>query len=124
MAIIIAALIPVLPQRVEGRISGRWRTHVLCAPGRWCADRHSRALRRRSVQRDAEVRSRSCSLTRGYERSLRGCSPESSCLPASWRWRHRLVAWRLGSEFPPELDEGDIVIFVEMPPSMALDRGG
>src|SRR6185295_14120774 len=35
-----------------------------------------------------------------------------------------LVASRLGSEFLPELDEGDIVIFVEMPPSIALDRGG
>jgi hypothetical protein len=34
------------------------------------------------------------------------------------------VASRLGSEFLPELDEGDIVIFVEMPPSIALDRGG
>src|SRR4029077_6531549 len=34
-----------------------------------------------------------------------------------------LVASRLGSEFLPELDEGDIVIFVEMPPSIALDRG-
>src|SRR4029077_5453958 len=35
-----------------------------------------------------------------------------------------VVASRLGSEFLPELDEGDIVIFVEMPPSIALDRGG
>jgi cobalt-zinc-cadmium resistance protein CzcA len=34
-----------------------------------------------------------------------------------------LVATRLGREFLPELDEGDIVIFVEMPPSIALDRG-
>jgi cobalt-zinc-cadmium resistance protein CzcA len=30
---------------------------------------------------------------------------------------------RLGSEFLPELDEGDIVIFVEMPPSIGLSRG-
>src|SRR5206468_11165874 len=35
-----------------------------------------------------------------------------------------LVATTLGSEFLPQLDEGDIVIFVEMPPSIALDRGG
>jgi cobalt-zinc-cadmium resistance protein CzcA len=34
-----------------------------------------------------------------------------------------IVASRLGSEFLPELDEGDLVIFVEMPPSIALDRG-
>ncbi len=33
------------------------------------------------------------------------------------------AATRLGSEFLPELDEGDFVIFVEMPPSIALDKG-
>jgi cobalt-zinc-cadmium resistance protein CzcA len=31
---------------------------------------------------------------------------------------------RLGSEFLPELDEGDLVIFVEMPPSVSLETGG
>jgi cobalt-zinc-cadmium resistance protein CzcA len=30
---------------------------------------------------------------------------------------------RLGTEFLPELDEGDIQLFVEMPPSIALDKG-
>jgi cobalt-zinc-cadmium resistance protein CzcA len=34
-----------------------------------------------------------------------------------------LCASRLGTEFLPELDEGDIVIFVEMPPSIGLARG-
>jgi heavy metal efflux system protein len=34
-----------------------------------------------------------------------------------------LFASRLGSEFLPELDEGDFVIFVEMPPSIALEKG-
>ena len=34
----------------------------------------------------------------------------------------RASASRLGSEFLPELDEGDIVIFVEMPPSISLER--
>ena len=34
-----------------------------------------------------------------------------------------LVARRLGTEFLPQLDEGDLVIFVEMPPSIALDKG-
>jgi heavy metal efflux system protein len=34
-----------------------------------------------------------------------------------------VVASRLGSEFLPQLDEGDFVIFVEMPPSIALDKG-
>jgi len=35
-----------------------------------------------------------------------------------------VLGLRLGSEFLPELDEGDIVIFVEMPPSIGLERGG
>jgi cobalt-zinc-cadmium resistance protein CzcA len=34
-----------------------------------------------------------------------------------------LTLTRLGTEFLPELDEGDIVIFVEMPPSIALANG-
>jgi cobalt-zinc-cadmium resistance protein CzcA len=36
------------------------------------------------------------------------------------------AAWttsRLGTEFLPALDEGDIVVFVEMPPSIALEEG-
>ena len=34
-----------------------------------------------------------------------------------------LTLTRLGTEFLPELDEGDIQLFVEMPPSIALERG-
>ncbi len=34
-----------------------------------------------------------------------------------------LALTRLGTEFLPELDEGDIQLFVEMPPSIALDKG-
>lgn len=34
-----------------------------------------------------------------------------------------IVAARVGTEFLPELDEGDVVVFVEMPPSVALERG-
>ncbi|MDX2169904.1 MAG: CusA/CzcA family heavy metal efflux RND transporter [Deltaproteobacteria bacterium] len=34
-----------------------------------------------------------------------------------------LVGARIGSEFLPELDEGDFVIFVEMPPSISLEKG-
>ncbi|HEV7799448.1 MAG TPA: efflux RND transporter permease subunit, partial [Burkholderiales bacterium] len=34
-----------------------------------------------------------------------------------------LVVSRLGTEFLPELDEGDILIFVEMPSSIAMERG-
>src|SRR5207344_3612740 len=31
------------------------------------------------------------------------------------------VGARMGTEFLPELDEGDILVFVEMPPSIALE---
>ncbi|MEB3197840.1 MAG: CusA/CzcA family heavy metal efflux RND transporter [Candidatus Sericytochromatia bacterium] len=34
-----------------------------------------------------------------------------------------LAATQLGTEFLPELDEGDIVVFVEMPPGIALAKG-
>jgi cobalt-zinc-cadmium resistance protein CzcA len=34
-----------------------------------------------------------------------------------------LTITRLGTEFLPELDEGDIQLFVEMPPSIALEKG-
>jgi cobalt-zinc-cadmium resistance protein CzcA len=34
-----------------------------------------------------------------------------------------LTVTRLGTEFLPELDEGDIQLFVEMPPSVALAKG-
>lgn len=34
-----------------------------------------------------------------------------------------LIGSRLGSEFLPELDEGDFIVFVEMPPSVSLEKG-
>lgn len=34
-----------------------------------------------------------------------------------------LTVTRLGTEFLPELDEGDIQLFVEMPPSISLEKG-
>ena len=34
-----------------------------------------------------------------------------------------VVGTRLGTEFLPELDEGDMVVFVEMPPSISLEHG-
>ena len=34
-----------------------------------------------------------------------------------------VAATRLGTEFLPELDEGDIYVFVEMPPSISLEAG-
>jgi cobalt-zinc-cadmium resistance protein CzcA len=132
MAIIIAALIPVFTlQRVEGRIFrplsltysfallGALVFALTIVPA-LCA----LALR----VKDTEV-SEPPLLTRmrsAYTRAV------------GWLVGHRLavaggvlalvaatavVGTRLGSEFLPELDEGDLVIFVEMPPSIALERG-
>ena len=133
MAIIIAALIPVFTlQRVEGRIFrplaltysfallGALMFALTVVPA-LCAV----VLR----PRDAEVREPKLlvRMRDGYKWLV------------AWLFGRRLVvlagvvalvlttglvASRLGSEFLPELDEGDIVIFVEMPPSIALDRGG
>ncbi len=66
------------------------------------------------------------SMQRGYSRSL------------GWLLKHRWVAFaagflllagggfgasRLGTEFLPQLDEGDVLVFVEMPPSISMDKG-
>ena len=133
MAIIIAALIPVFTlQRVEGRIFrplaltysfalfGALVFALTVVPA-LCAV----TLR----PKDGEVREPALlgRMRNGYTRLL------------AWLFGRRavvlagvvgllvitgVVASRLGSEFLPELDEGDIVIFVEMPPSISLDRGG
>jgi heavy metal efflux system protein len=132
MAIIIAALIPVFTlQRVEGRIFrplaltysfallGALVFALTLVPA-LCA-----VVLRPS---DGEVREPKLlvRMRDGYERLV------------AWLFIRRvvvligvvilvlttgLVATRLGSEFLPELDEGDIVIFVEMPPSISLERG-
>jgi cobalt-zinc-cadmium resistance protein CzcA len=132
MAIIIAALIPVFTlQRVEGRIFrplsltysfalfGALVFALTVVPA-LCAV----ALR----IKDTEVKEPAL-LTRLRRRYLDA---------VGWLAAHRIVvagavavlliatafmATKLGSEFLPELDEGDLVIFVEMPPSIALDRG-
>lgn len=132
MAIIIAALIPVFTlERVEGRIFkplsltysfalvGALVFALTVVPA-LCA----LVLR----PKDGEVREpRLLGLMRsGYARLL------------GWllgrRWLVGLgvlglvgvtafVGRRMGSEFLPELDEGDFVVFVEMPPSIALEKG-
>ena len=132
MAIIIAALIPVFTlQRVEGRIFrplsltysfallGALVFALTIVPA-LCAV----ALR----VKDTEVQEPPLlvRLRAAYARAV------------GWLVGHRLVVAagvaalivstviagsRLGSEFLPELDEGDLVIFVEMPPSIALERG-
>src|SRR2546427_524975 len=65
---------------------------------------------------------------------LRARSPRSFSWPLEHRGRFLRGAFalpalagvtltRLGTEFLPELDEGDIQLFVEMPPSIALEKG-
>jgi cobalt-zinc-cadmium resistance protein CzcA len=131
MAIIIAALIPVFTlQRVEGRIFrplaltytfallgalvlALTLVPALCAlvvrprdaattDPRWIE--HARGAYRRVVERI--VRRRALALVAGGA-LLAGTA---------------LAVRGVGREFLPELDEGDLVIFVEMPPSIAQDK--
>jgi cobalt-zinc-cadmium resistance protein CzcA len=132
MAIIIAALIPVFTlQRVEGRIFrplsltysfallGALVFAIVLVPA-LCAI----VLR----PKDAEVKEPKL-LTRMRERYARIVAAllqrrlAVAAAVAALLIATGVVATRLGSEFLPELDEGDFVIFVEMPPSISLERG-
>jgi cobalt-zinc-cadmium resistance protein CzcA len=133
MAIIIAALIPVFTlQRVEGRIFRPLAlTYSFALLGALVFALTLIPALCAVVLRPSDASGREPTLIvrlrSGYERLI------------LWLFGHRLwvlaavlvllggagvAATHLGSEFLPELDEGDIVIFVEMPPSIALDRGG
>jgi len=132
MAIIIAALIPVFTlQRVEGRIFrplaltysfallGALVFALTVVPA-LCAV----ALR----PGDAEVREPTLlvRLRDWYQRAIHWLFLRRGYVVAGvvgLVLTTVVVGSRLGSEFLPELDEGDIVIFVEMPPSISLDRG-
>ncbi len=132
MAIIIAALIPVFTlQRVEGRIFRPLAltysfalvaalvfsftvVPALCALGMRPGDadikepkliEKLRALYARALA--VIVRNRSIAVLGGLALLFAG----------------GVVGKRLGTEFLPQLDEGDVVIFVEMPPSIALREG-
>jgi len=132
MAIIIAALIPVFTlQRVEGRIFrplsltytfaliGALVLALTLVPA-LCAAALS--------PKDAAARDpRSVELLRaGYRRVVRAILDRRAIafvIALGLLVMGGLAAGRLGTEFLPELDEGDLVIFVEMPPSVALDKG-
>lgn len=132
MAIIIAALIPVFTlERVEGRIFkplsltysfaliGALVFALTVVPS-LCAV----FLR----PRDGEVREpRFLSALRERYRSalgwLLGKRPLVLMGIATLALLAALIGSRLGSEFLPELDEGDFVVFVEMPPSISLEKG-
>ena len=134
MLIIIAALMPVFTlQSVEGRIFrplaltysfalvGALVFALTLVPALCAAlfrPRHARlagaGLGRARPRRATAGRSSGCST------GARRCSSRSfALLPLGVA----SIAHRLGTEFLPELDEGDIQLFVEMPPSIALEQG-
>jgi len=133
MAIIIAALIPVFTlQRVEGRIFRPLAltysfallgalvfaivlVPALCAVFLRPADAAAKEPRLLTIMRDRYAAVVRWLLSR---RGLVAAGVAVLLLATG------VVATRLGSEFLPELDEGDFVIFVEMPPSISLERGG
>ena len=132
MAIIVAALLPIFTlERVEGRIFKPLAlTYSLALVGALvfsftvvpalCAI----LLRPKDVV-SADPRFVDW-LRRGYGRTLalllrrRGVS---LVLAAGLLGAAATTAVRLGSEFLPSLDEGDLVVFVEMPASISLAEG-
>ncbi|HEY6172872.1 MAG TPA: CusA/CzcA family heavy metal efflux RND transporter [Kofleriaceae bacterium] len=132
MAIIIAALIPVFTlQRVEGRIFRPLAlTYTFALVGALVlALTLVPALCAAALgPRDAAARDpRSIELLRaGYRRCVRAILGRrwiAFAIAGALVGAGALAARGLGVEFLPELDEGDLVIFVEMPPSVALARG-
>lgn len=132
MAIIVAALIPVFSlERVEGRIFRPLAlTYTLALGGALvlaltivpalCA-----LLLRPGDVAGGEPRTL-VALRRAYasvlDRMLRR-KWAAPLLALGLLGSGGAVASGLGSEFLPELDEGDLVVFVEMPASISLDRG-
>ncbi|MFO0635888.1 MAG: efflux RND transporter permease subunit [Nannocystaceae bacterium] len=133
MAVIIAALIPVFTlESVEGRIFrplaltysfalvGALAFSMTVVPA-LCAI----FLR----PKDAQTKDpKSLLLLReGYSRTigwmLRGKQAVGLVIGVGLFVAAVWTAPRVGTEFLPELDEGDIFIVIEMPPSIALDRG-
>ncbi|TMQ05676.1 MAG: efflux RND transporter permease subunit [Deltaproteobacteria bacterium] len=132
MAIIIAALIPVFTlQRVEGRIFRPLAlTYTFALVGALVlALTLVPALCAAALgPRDAAARDpRSIELARaGYRRLVRAILGRrwiAFAIAGSLVAGAAVAVGGLGVEFLPELDEGDLVIFVEMPPSVALARG-
>jgi heavy metal efflux system protein len=132
MAIIIAALIPVFTlQRVEGRIFRPLAlTYTFALVGALVlALTLVPALCAAALgPRDAAAQDpKSIELLRaGYRRLVTAVMTRrwiAYLLSLALVAGGALAIRGLGMEFLPELDEGDLVIFVEMPPSVALDKG-
>ena len=132
MLIIIAALVPVFTlESVEGRIFrplaltysfalvGALVFSLTLVPA-LCAvlfrPRHARLEEPGWIER----------LRAAYRRSLEwilGQRPKVIAAAFVLLALGGLTLTRLGTEFLPELDEGDIQLFVEMPPSISLEKG-
>ncbi|HEY7238735.1 MAG TPA: CusA/CzcA family heavy metal efflux RND transporter [Burkholderiales bacterium] len=129
MLIIIAALVPVFTlQQVEGRIFrplaltysfalvaalvlSLTLVPALCALG------FIRGRPRREPRWIEKARVR----YRGWVGRLLGARGPMLAVAAAFLAASVYLGSRLGTEFLPELDEGDFVVFVEMPPSIALE---
>lgn len=132
MLIIIAALLPVFTlQSVEGRIfrplaltysfalAGALVFALTLVPALCAAlfrPRHARLQEPHWVERLRAGYRRSQGWLLGRRTIVLGASLALLVLAA-------VTLTRLGTEFLPELDEGDIQLFVEMPPSIALQKG-
>ena len=132
MLIIIAALVPVFTlESVEGRIFrplaltysfaliGALVFSLTLVPALCAAlfrPRHARLEEPAWIER----------MRASYRRSLAwalGNRPKVIAAAFVLLALGALTFARLGTEFLPELDEGDIQLFVEMPPSIALEKG-
>jgi cobalt-zinc-cadmium resistance protein CzcA len=132
MLIIIAALVPVFTlQSVEGRIFrplaltysfaliGALVFSLTLVPALCAAmfrPRHARLEEPAWIERLRAVYRRG--LTRILERRALVLGASFVVLAVA-----AFTMTRLGTEFLPELDEGDIQLFVEMPPSISLAKG-
>jgi cobalt-zinc-cadmium resistance protein CzcA len=131
MAIIIAALIPVFTlQRVEGRIFRPLAlTYTFALLGALVLALTLVPALCAVVVRPADAASKEPRwvewLQHGYRRVVGLIVRQKAAtlvLAVTLLAVGFFAARGVGKEFLPELDEGDIVIFVEMPPSIAQDR--
>lgn len=132
MAIIIAALIPVFTlESVEGRIFrplALTYSFALIGALVFALTVVPALLALALRPKDAELRDPKFLLVLrdGYSRLLQAvlrARVVAFALAAALLTAGALVIPQIGTEFLPELDEGDLYIFVEMPPSISLESG-